>query len=401
MHFLVVVMLALMLAACSSSVKTYSEATPLGKIETKLSVKTLWLKELGYRSRHHHAQLPPVLLDGALYYANINGEVGVLDAKKGTRLWKISTGETLTAGPGVGENIVIVSTRKAEIIALDRLNGAELWRSRVSSEILASPRVGDEQIIIQTIEGKVLALEADSGKQVWSYNRPIPALTIRGTSSPLVQADRVLAGFADGKLVSLDRKTGKLQWQTAIAVPKGRTDLDRLVDIDGLFAVDDATVYVNSFQGNIAALSTNNGTTLWSREISSYVGLMFAENKIFISDTEGYVWALDKRTGGTLWRQDKLKGREPSLPVIVGNVVAVGDFDGYIHWLSTEDGGIVARRSLELLRRKAAIYLPDEPGKKPRWRSISVPPATAGNRLYVRDNQGALAVFQVNGLTAK
>lgn len=391
-----IIVLSFMLLACSSSMKTYPDATPLEKVQTSLSVKRLWIKQTDFLSRRHHAQLPPLVQDDALYYANINGEVGVLDAARGSRLWKVSTHETLTAGPGVGNGLIIVGTRKAEVIALAESNGSELWRSRISSEMLASPRIDAQQIILQTIEGKIIALDATNGKQVWSYSHSTPALSIRGTSTPLLHGERVLAGFADGKLVALDRNSGKLLWQTAVAVPRGRTDLERLVDIDGLFAVDQQTVFVSSYQGNLAAISVRNGTTLWSREISSYAGLVESGNRIIITDADGQVWALDKRTGGTLWRQDQLKLREPSVPAVVGNALAVGDFDGYIHWLSLEDGAIVARQSMEQLWRKANALRPDDDSRKLRWRSISVAPLATGKRLYVRDNLGALAAFQLS-----
>lgn len=392
------IILPVLLAACSSGIKSYPDATPLEKTQQDLAVRVLWSRELGPVLRNHHAQLPVVIQGDDLYYANISGEVGALRSLDNTSRWKLATGETLSAGPGVGAGLVLVGTRKAQLIALDQASGAERWRANLGAELLASPQVADDAVIVQTLDGKVLALAAASGQAIWSYSHSIPALTLRGTSTPVISGDAVLAGFADGRLVSLQRKTGKLQWTTAIAVPKGRSDLDRLVDIDGLFGVDQDTVFVASYQGNLAAVSVKNGSTLWAREFSSYTGLVVGAGKVFVSDAEGNVWALDQRTGGTLWRQAGLQGREPSLPVIGGGpALVVGDYEGYVHWLSLEDGHFAARQSLDHIwqqhRAVMGVQLPDDA----RWRSVSVYPLAAGNRLYVRDNFGMLTVFQVGG----
>lgn len=394
MRFMFVTVLMLSLTACGSSVKDYSGATALTTINSDLNVKRLWVKEVGKLIRNHHAQLPPAVVGNVIYVADTSGKVNALSADRGTKLWGVNTKEILTGGPGVGQGLIVLGTRKAEIIALGLSNGAQRWRTRLGAEMLAVPQVVDGQVIVQTVDGKVIALHAETGKQVWSYSHAIPALTLRGTSTPLVLGERVLAGFADGKLVSLERKTGKMQWTTAIAVPHGRTDIERLVDIDGLFAGTSDTVYVTSFQGNIAAVSIANGETRWSREISSYTGLVIGDKQIFLSDAEGLIWALDMRNGGTLWRQDKLKGREPSVPVLMVNAIVVGDFDGYVHWLALDDGQIIARQSLEHLWRKATVLMPAEGDSKRRRRSISSTPLVMGKRFYVRDNLGALAAFE-------
>ena len=395
MRCFVVLGLAFLMLACSSSVKNYDDATALTKVKPVVAVKSVWIKDVGHLSQRQHAQLPPVVVGEVLYYANTDGQVGALGVEHGDNHWRVSLDEVITGGPGAGQGLVVVGTREAEILALEQGSGVLRWRTRVSGEMLAAPTLHEGLVIIQTIDGKVLALDAANGKQIWSYSHSIPALTLRGSSTPLVMGEQVFAGFADGKLVSLERKTGKLQWATTIATPKGRTDLERLVDIDGVFAVAADTLYVTTYQGNIAALATVSGETLWSREFSSFTGVILGDKQIFLSDAEGRVWALDTRSGGTLWRQDKLLGREPTLPVVMDGMLAVGDFDGYVHWLSVSDGQILARQSLEYLWRKANLMLPEVSHSRLKWRSVTTSPLAAGKRLYVRDNLGVLAAFEL------
>jgi len=253
--------------------------------------------------------------------------------------------------------------------------------------------VAGDLLVVQTIDGKISVYKTTTGKKLWSYGRSIPKLTLRGTSMPLVVNETVLAGFSDGRLLSLSLDTGELLWETTIAVPHGRTDLERLVDIDGLFRAADGVVYVSSYQGRVVAASIESGNVLWARDMSSYTGLTVSEEQIFITDATSRVWALDGRTGATLWRQDSLMGRELSVPVVQGSTVVVADYDGFVHWLSRDDGDFVARKNLDKVwSTMRYVWDSDETADKV-YRSVSVSPLVAADTLYVRDNVGALAAF--------
>jgi outer membrane protein assembly factor BamB len=262
--------------------------------------------------------------------------------------------------------------------------------------MLSPPVVAGDLLVVQTIDGKVATYKTATGKKMWTYERSIPKLTLRGTSAPLVVGESVFAGFSDGRLLSLSLATGELLWETTVAVPHGRTDLERLVDIDGLFSAADGTVYVSSYQGRVAAISAADGNVLWARDMSSYTGLTVSGNHIFITDAGSRVWALDKRTGATLWRQDSLFGRELSAPVVQGNTVVVADFDGYVHWLSQDDGEIVARQSLDHVWSEVRYLWDDEELDDEAHRSVTVSPMVADGTLYVRDNLGALTAFALS-----
>ncbi|MEE8379173.1 MAG: PQQ-binding-like beta-propeller repeat protein, partial [Gammaproteobacteria bacterium] len=226
-----------------------------------------------------------------------------------------------------------------------------------------------------------------------------PKLTLRGTASPILDGNQIIAGFANGKLVSLNAQTGEVNWQVTITVPRGRTDLERLSDIDGLFQISNGSVYVTSYQGRVASVSLSDGRIQWARKMSSYNGLSVSAGQLYISDTEGRVWSLDARTGATLWRQDNLTGREISTPVVMDNAVVVADYQGYTHWLSVEDGQVIARQSMDKVWNDAhepdSGSFSDDNDSEDYPRLVTVSPYVMGDTLYVRDNTGVLAAFQV------
>ena len=391
--------LMLILSSCAMSPKDYSDAAKLKPIESSLQVQTLWVIPTKDVPEYANAQLLPLVTDDRVYIANITGRVSVVNAETGKEIWKHDLGEVIASDPGIGADLIFVGTRKAEIVALDKKDGAERWRSKMTSEILAKPVVKDDLLIIQTIDGKVVALSTNTGKRLWQYEHDIPKLTLRGTSIPLIVDTKGIVGFADGKLVALNVKSGEKLWETAIATPRGRTDLERLADIDGLFQSSNGTVYVCNYQGRVAAISAEDGSNQWARTMSSYVGLAVGAGQVYVSDTLGQLWALDGRTGATLWRQDNLTGREITAPAVIGESVAVADYAGYVHWLSAEDGQFVARKSMgelwESYYPEVSDNFYDFLDKNKNIRQVTVPPLANNNVLYVRDNAGAFAAFRV------
>ena len=399
MRSIVVFFLLLILAACGSAPKDYSSAKELAPIDTRLSVASLWVKRTGTVPHYAHSQLPLVAVDSKLYVANVGGNISLLDTKNGEVIWSTSLNENLTSGLGISEHLIFVGSRKAEIVALERNTGVERWRVSATSEMLALPLVSGNLLYVQTIDGKMTALDTDTGKIIWSYSHDIPKLTLRGTASPILDGNQIIAGFANGKLVSLNAQTGEVNWQAAITVPRGRTDLERLSDIDGLFHASNGSVYVTSYQGRVASVSAADGTIQWARKMSSYNGLTVSAGQIYISDAEGQVWSLDARTGATLWRQDNLTGRKISSPVIIENAVVVADYDGYVHWLAVEDGQFIARQSMDEVWNEANEpdygFFSDDIVTEGFPRLVTVSPYAMSNTLFVRDNTGALAAFQV------
>lgn len=348
----------------------------LQDIEAQVNAVSLWSVDTGAGSDDKRLDLAPAYRDGRLYVADAEGHVGALDATTGRSIWSIQLEAPLSGGPGVGEGMVVLGTTDAEVIALSLEDGSLKWRTGVSSEVLSRPVVAKGRVVVRTIDGKVEGLDASSGKQVWSYERQIPILTLRGTGSPVLSGGHVLCGLAGGKLVSLNVQDGSVLWDATVSVPSGRSELERLADIDGDPLVMDGIVYVATYQGEVAALEESSGALIWRRKFSSYSRMAADRYKVYASDADGSLWALDADNGAAAWRQEALHNRQLSDVSMISDVVVVGDFEGYVHLLSPEDGSLIGRTRV---------------GSKPITKGILV----AGDVLYVMGDGGELAALKL------
>jgi outer membrane protein assembly factor BamB len=275
------------------------------------------------------------------------GEVNSYNIKSGKQQWQVELDVTVATGVGGGDGLIIVGTKEGKILALDESNGSLMWKAKLSSEVLAPPKAGLGVVVASTADGKMSGLSVTDGHVLWNYERAVPLLSLRGSGAPVLVGDMVIEGFANGKLVALSIIDGVVIWEKSVAVPRGRTELDRLVDIDSDPVIVNNTVYVVAYHGRMAALSLDDGSVLWGREMSSHSGLDVAVgDAVYISDDVGNVWALQDGSGDALWRQTRLLRRELTAPVVVGENVIVGDLEGYVHWLSRENGRFTARVKL-------------------------------------------------------
>lgn len=390
----------LLLAVGLSGCGLFNKDSSLVLRDLQLEIKPVWAIQTGELPENANVQLTPFVTDDRLYVANVSGGVIAMHSRDASPLWTVNLGEQLTGGPTAGGGMVLLGTIKAELVALNAEDGKTLWRSRICSEMLALPVITAEKILLQCIDGYVMALNRSDGQRIWSYRRPPPTLTLRGTASPLLVGDRVIAGFADGVLVSLSLEKGELEWEATIAVPRGRNDLERMVDIDGRLQAADGVIYVSSYQGHVAAVSSENGRFLWTREMSAYSGVVLGDGQVFLSDDPGRIWALDRRTGATLWRQDRFSGQRVSAPAVMGRAVVVADDQGDIHWLDGRDGQILAGQNITEAWHYFHYPWEDEEGdqEKPDH-AVTTYPVVTGERLYVRDNTGALVAFHMHVTT--
>ena len=250
-------------------------------------------------------------------------------------------------GIGGGMEAVYVGSDKGLLVALNEADGKELWRTQLTSEVLAPATSANGIVVSRTSDGRVTGISADDGKVIWSYQRAVPLLSLRGAGRPVIAGDTVIAGYDNGKLVALTLNDGKVIWEKSIAIPRGRTELERLVDIDADPVVIDDTAYVVTYQGQLAAVDINSGRVSWSRDMSSQIGLDAAyRDAVYVTDDQGYVWAVQDGSGDALWRQTRLLRRQVTAPAIAGNYIVVGDFEGYIHWIARDDGRFVSRQQL-------------------------------------------------------
>ena len=346
----------------------------LQSLESQVSLKRRWSRDVGVGQDEYRLNLRPVVADGRVYVADSKGRVTAIDAISGEEQWSVKTRVALSAGPGVGDGLVLLGTSNAEIIALNASDGTEQWRTFVKSEVLSVPRIDLEKVIVQAADGSVTALNADDGESLWTYDRSVPVLTLRGTSSPAVQHGVVVAGFSNGKLIALNAEQGHVVWEASIAIPQGRSELERIVDIDADPVIVGGAVFVSTFQGRIAAVELATGNLGWKRDISSHAGIGVDYSQIYVTDEDSHVWALARNTGAAEWKLDQLANRQLTAPVPFLEYVAVADFEGYVHLISRYDGQVAGRIEVD--------------GK-----GVSAAPVVADDVLYVYGNSGKLAAY--------
>ena len=367
-----------LLAACGLFGDKEEELEPmeLVKIAPTVKIKKIWSAKLGGDAEFLRVALRPAGDGSRIYAASHNGDVSAFDPETGKRIWETRLDVELTAGPGVGEGHVVVAAKDGFVVALDASSGEEKWRADVSGESLARPLVKGETVVVQTIDNRVEALSLFDGRSRWTVVQSPPVLTMRGSASPVAVGTTVIAGFDSGRVVAMELDSGTIIWESLISPPQGRSDLDRLSDIDGEIAVVGQDIYVVGYQGRLASLASESGQVLWNREVSSYAGVAADWNSVYTVRDDGEIIAMTRRTGAEIWRNASLLRREPTLPVPFASTVVVGDLEGYVHFFSNIDGEPVARVKL---------------GGK----GISNAPLVIANRLYVQGDGGSLAAYVV------
>lgn len=315
----------------------------LEEIKPNYAAKIDWSINIGKTNKYDYT---PALDSSAVYAANATGDITKIDIATGRQLWRINAGEAISGGVGIGAGIVLVGTNKGNLLAFDAA-GKLLWKSKLSSEILSVPRYFDGLVIVRTGDNHIFGIDAADGSRKWVYERISPALSLRSSVGLVADSGAVYAGFAGGKMVAIRADNGKLLWEATVAQPKGVTEIERIADITSLPVVDGPLVYAVAYQGRIAAIDRTNGKVVWNREIASYSGLSAEDAKVFVSHTLGAVYSLDYATGKTFWRQGALANRRLTAPLPMSSLIAVGDLEGYIHFLTREEGNFGARIKLD------------------------------------------------------
>lgn len=311
----------------------------LAEFKQSAEAKVIWQAKVGGAGDFHFT---PAVEAGYAYVASSEGDLAKFDISNGNQSWRVSAGEKLSGGVGVGGSLVMVGTQAGVVYAYD-ISGKLQWKSMLSSEVLSVPVYYDGLVIVRTGDSRIYGINANDGSRKWVYDRTGPALALRSSAGVVVDGGAVYAGFAGGKLISIRADNGKLMWEASVAQPKGVTEIERIADITSLPVVDGPLVYAVAYQGRVAAVDRATGRIIWNREISSLNGLSTQDARIFISHYIGSVYSLDYASGKTYWRQGELKNRHLTVPVPMGNWVAVGDVEGYVHFLSREDGSFNAR----------------------------------------------------------
>lgn len=395
---LILIALAAILCGCATIKGWFNDSksenieppTLLTEFPQTLSVQKLWSERVGKGAEHSGARMGVAYADGKIFAASVTGDVSAFDAATGRTLWHKQSGSRhgwiwhhgdnsvrWSGGPSVEGDLVVVGTLEGVVQAFSANDGADRWSVHLSSEIICAPAIGGDLVAVRTHDGRVFGLDARDGKRMWVFDRAtVPLLSLRGNSAPRIDGGVVYVGEDNGKVIALRANDGGELWEQQVAAGEGRSDVERLQDVDGSIKIDSGVVYASGYRGQTAALIAQSGRPLWTHELSSFTGVALSASQLYAADAESAVWALDLRSGSSEWKQDGLKYRWVSEPAVQGDAVVVGDMEGFVHWLSISDGKFLARTRL---------------AKEP----IEAAPMVVGDVVYVEDIEGEIGAFRV------
>ncbi|MDX2426367.1 MAG: outer membrane protein assembly factor BamB [Cycloclasticus sp.] len=397
--------LTLSLTACSSFIETTKSASkslesrvinmmspggndgleaakPLEAISNEVVITKVWQKKPGKGQQENFLKLEMATSNGKLFMADDQGLVVALDQKTGDKIWEVKTNLPISGGIEVGAENLFFGTTDAEVVALKLSDGDTVWTSQVSSEVLSIPRYSDGFVIVRSIDGAISALDASDGKEVWSYVRDVPALSLRGTSSPVIKSGGVITGYANGKLVVLRLKDGLQIWETSVAVPRGRGALTRMVDVDADPLAGERFIYAATFNGGVVAVDVRSGEIAWRRtEMSSFKTMVADWLSVYVVDVKNHIWSADQNDGSINWEQDQLENRQLSPLAKTGDYLLTTDYEGYLHVLSASDGHLMSR-----------LKVSDE--------AITAMPLIDGDLIYLQDVKGEITAIRLGVETA-
>ncbi len=352
-------------------------------IEPEIEITELWDDDVGSGTGGYQFALTLAGDDEAVFAASHDGEVAAWNLQSGDEIFELDLDLPLSAGPSLGLDSILVGTSEAQVLALDRSTGETLWQTTVSSEVAAQPAAGDGVVVVHTGDGAVFALEEETGKVLWSFGQPVSRLSLRGAAAPKIVDDTVLVGFAKGRMAALRLHDGKVIWERQITLPTGVTELERVVDADSEPAVQNGMLYVTTYHGGVIAASLLDGEVIWQNEkVISQSSPAVTWKSVFVTDIYGDIWSLEEASGRAYWKQTALHRRRVTGPVVFGDYLAVGDYKGYVHFLSREDGHQVGR-----------IRVCRSP--------IQVPPKVLGSLLAVYASDGTVAVLKIEALESE
>ena len=361
---------------CAGKKEKAEPPAKLVDFKPTLDVRRAWSQKIGGTSVRLRLGLRPAS-DGARVYAGSDdGHIKAFDAVTGKVVWQIKTGLPLAAGPGYGDGLLAFGTSDGDLLLLDAANGMEKWRDAIGSEVLASPAIGSGIVVVRSVDGRLRGFAARDGSTVWTVEQDLPSLTVRGNTTPRLAGNVVVAGFNNGRVGAFEIANGDAAWEVAIANPSGRTELDRLVDVSTSIQVVATEAYVVGYHGRVVGIDISTGVVLWQQDMSSFAGLSADFTTVYVTTDVDSVIALDRRAGAQVWRQDGLRLRDVTAPARFGNAIAVGDYEGYLHFLDTGDGHFVAR---------------EKAGKG----RIVGGPLVVGENVIVQSEGGTLAAYTV------
>jgi outer membrane protein assembly factor BamB len=343
---------------------------------SEVSLEKIWSTSVGSGNKDYLITLRPVANGNTIFAADYSGAITALDARDGSKIWDVELDASVTGGVGFGFGMVMVGTIDGVVHALDSKDGSVIWTRQVSSEVLSSPKTNGKIVVVHSIDNQMVALSAQDGDELWRHNGDAPILSVRGTSESIITSNMVVSGFDSGKLISFNADNGSINWETRLALPKGKTELERMVDIDGEPILVGDVIYATSYQGRIGAVSRGTGRNLWSQDASSHSAPAHSDGQIYISGAEDSVEAYASGNGQLNWTNDQLFLRRLTGPAIFGGTIAVADSEGFLHLLDSSDGHFVGRT-------------------KVHRSGVSSPLLPVNDHLIIQANNGSLSAYKI------
>lgn len=340
------VVATVLIQACGAS-SNVRPPSPLVEIDSTKDVEIIWDESFGGSDEDRQLRLKAAVIGSSIYTVDSGGELSAFKLDDGDDLWSVDLGYEVTAGLGTSEDKLLIGTRNGNVLAINPKDGAIIWDRRLLTSILSVPVASSGRVVVHTTNGMVYALDEATGKQLWQYKKEEPSLTLRGTSTPIIVGDVTITGFATGTIVALTIDTGKHVWELPVSQPSGRNEIERLSDVDARPVLKKFRLFVASYHGKLVCIDVRSGEQIWSRDLSIYNDMTLDEENIYVLDDRGVLFAFNQETGSTVWQQAQFVGRNPSPPAVVDGSVVVGDLEGYVHWLGTDDGRILGRVQID------------------------------------------------------
>lgn len=341
-----------------------------------IELRRVWSANVGAEARKYWTNLEPATGADMIFAADHEGKVTALDVVSGQKRWQVDLEAPISGGVGYGSGLVVLGTIEGQVYALDAEDGSLLWNAQVSSEILASPAANAEIVVVHSVDNRLFALDASSGEELWQHDGDAPILSVRGTSTSVVLDNMVISAFDTGKLIAFNPENGSLIWEARLALPKGRTELERMIDIDGSPLLVGDIIYSVSYQGRLGALARGTGRNLWFQDSSSHHSPAYGDGMVFVSEAGSTVRAFQAGNGQVVWSNEQLYMRGLTGPAQFADTVAVADAEGYLHLLNAQDGSFVGRSKVD-------------------GSGISAPLLVVGDQLIIQANDGSLSAYKI------
>lgn len=374
LSFVVVATVLIQGCGASSNVRPPS---PLVEIDSTREVEIIWDESFGGSDEDRKLRLETAVIGSSIFTVDSDGELSAFNLEDGDDLWSVDLGYEITAGVGVSEDKILLGTRNGHVLAVNPVDGKLIWDRRIATTVLSAPVASAGKVIVQAVNGKIYALDESTGEQLWLYKKEEPSLTLRGTSAPAVVSDVAITGFATGTIVALTIETGKQVWELPVSQPSGRNEIERLSDVDARPIIKNFRLFVASYHGKVICVDIRSGEQIWARDLSIYNDMSLDEENIYVLDDRGVLFAFNQETGSTVWQQAQFVGRNPAPPAVVNDSLVVGDIEGYVHWLDTDDGRILGR-----------VQIDDSP--------IVAQAVVKNTTAYVNSVDGELAALKLN-----